>query len=184
MTRNRLMLSVLAMTLLIPMIAMAQDTPQNNDGQGRGWRFDPAQMRQRMMERIKTELKATDEEWTVLQPKVEKVMTLQRDLMMSMFGGRMGRRAPGTGAPGGPGGDNAQPSAGEASQSEIVKATTDLRTALADDNTPAATLNEKLLAFRTARAKVRTELDVARKDLRELLTPRQEAVLVVDGMLE
>ncbi|MHB1155595.1 MAG: hypothetical protein ACYC26_02020 [Phycisphaerales bacterium] len=179
MTRNRLMLSVLAMTLLIPMIAMAQDAPRNDDGQGRRQRFDPAQMRQRMMERIKTELKVTDDEWTVLQPKVEKVMTLQRDLMMGMFGGRMGRRAFG-----GPGGDNAQPPADAAPQSEIVKASADLRTALADDNTPAATINEKLLAFRTARAKVQTDLDVARKDLRELLTPRQEAVLVMSGTLE
>lgn len=177
MTRNRLMLPVLAMTLLIPMIAMAQDAPRNDDGQGRGRRFDPAQMRQRMMERMKTELKVTDEEWTVLQPKVEKIMTLQRDLMAGMFGGRMGRR-------GTPGGDNAQPPADEAPQSEIAKASADLRTALADDSTPAAALNEKLLAFRTARAKVQTDLEVARKDLRELLTPRQEAVLVMSGMLE
>jgi len=35
--------------------------------------FDPAQFRQRMDERMKEALGATDEEWKVLQPKIEKV---------------------------------------------------------------------------------------------------------------
>src|SRR5690242_17995936 len=42
-------------------------------GRGRG-NFDPAQMRQRMEERLKTELGVSDDEWKALQPKVEKVM--------------------------------------------------------------------------------------------------------------
>src|SRR5690606_14415515 len=35
--------------------------------------FDPAQMQQRMMERMRDQLGATEEEWTVLQPKLEAV---------------------------------------------------------------------------------------------------------------
>src|SRR5688500_16748488 len=35
--------------------------------------FDPAQMRERMMARYKEQLGATDEEFKVLQPKLEKV---------------------------------------------------------------------------------------------------------------
>ena len=51
----------------------------------------------RMNDRLKTSLKVTDEEWTVLKPLVEKVQTAQRDAGAGRgFGGRGG----------GPGGNN------------------------------------------------------------------------------
>ena len=39
-----------------------------------------------MNEFIKTALKATDDEWAVIQPLLEKVQTLERDSMMGRVG--------------------------------------------------------------------------------------------------
>jgi len=158
-------LLVLGCALMAPSVARAQD----NNNQGRRGNFDPAQMRERFMNNIKEQLKATDDEWKVLQPKIEKVMTAQRDARGG-FGG-FGRR------PGGGGGDN-QPT------TEVGKASADLRAALENGDTPADTLAKKLATLREAREKARAEVQAAQKELKEVLTQRQEAVLVTNGMLE
>src|SRR5438094_5525811 len=77
-------------------------------GQG-GGNFDPAQFQQRMNARLKESLKATDEEWAVIQPLLEKVQTKQREARGGMggFGGRGGQGGPGgQGAQGGQQGGN------------------------------------------------------------------------------
>src|SRR5689334_16497116 len=48
---------------------------------------DPAAFRERMMNGIKERMAATDDEWKVLQPKIEKVMTAQRNARGGGFGG-------------------------------------------------------------------------------------------------
>jgi hypothetical protein len=48
----------------------------------------------------------------------------------------------------------------------------------------ASEITQKLTALRDARAKAKADLESAQKDLKDVLTPRQEAVLVVNGMLE
>ena len=63
--------------------------------------FNPEEFRQRMNERLKTSLKVSDEEWSVLQPLIEKVQTKQRDACGGRFGGFGG------GGGGGGGGDAA-----------------------------------------------------------------------------
>jgi len=77
---------------------------------------------------------------------------------MPPFGG-----PPGFGGPGG---------------NAVTQKLAELRTALADPNTTPAQLQEKLGVVRDARVKAKAELAAARKDLLELLTPDQEAVLV------
>jgi len=77
---------------------------------------------------------------------------------MPPFGG-----PPGFGGPGG---------------SAVMLKLAELRTALADPNTTPEQLQEKIGAVRGARQKAKAELAAARKDLLELLTPDQEAVLV------
>src|SRR5438270_2214555 len=75
--------------------------------QGRG-NFDPAQMRQRMMDRYKERLEVTnDTEWKLLEERIEKVTTAQREARLGGFGGPGGGRG-GRGG-GGPGGDGAPP---------------------------------------------------------------------------
>src|SRR3954452_22088638 len=67
-----------------------------NNGRNRGGgNFDPAQMRQRMMDRLKEQLGATDEELQVLQPRIEKVWQLQRDMSGGGRGVFRGHRGPG-----------------------------------------------------------------------------------------
>ena len=67
-----------------------QQQQQGQQGQQRG-NFDPAQARERYLAQIKEQLGASDEEWKALQPKVEKVLTAQRD---NRRGGG-GNRSPG-----------------------------------------------------------------------------------------
>jgi hypothetical protein len=77
---------------------------------------------------------------------------------MPPFGG-----PPGFGGPGG---------------NAVTQKLVELRTALADPNTTPEQLQEKIGGVRSARQKAKTELAAARKDLLELLTPDQEAILV------
>jgi Spy/CpxP family protein refolding chaperone len=143
----------------------------NNDRGGRG-NWDPAEFQRRMMERIKEELKAPDDEWGVIQPKLEKVFTAQRESRAGgMFGG--GRRGGG----GGGGGD-------QQDNSPLGVAARELRTELQKDNPSEATIEQKLAAYRDARAKAQANLESARKDLKDVLTARQEASLVMMGVLE
>jgi multidrug efflux pump subunit AcrB len=134
--------------------------------------FDPAQFRERMMNNIKERLGASDDEWKVISPKVEKVMTAQRDARggggFAGFGGR-GRRG---------GGGDQQPT------TETGKASADLQAALENKDTPADDIAKKLAAYREARDKGRAALQASQKELKEILTQRQEAVLVNMGMLE
>ena len=122
------------------------------------------QFRQKMNETIKTSLKATDEEWSIIQPLLEKVQTKQRDTMMSRFSAFGGRRG---------GGD--RPASPD---------TDALKAALESDSSSPADIKAKLEAVRAARKKAIAELDQAREDLRKVLTQRQEASLVMLGLLE
>lgn len=160
MIRGGLILAVVGCALLMaPSFARAQN---------RG-NFDPAQFRERRLTQIKEQLGATDEEWKVLSPKIEKVMTAQ----FAGFGGGRGGR-------GGNGGGNAdnQP------QTPVAKASADLRATLANKDAPADEIKAKLAALRDAREKVKADLQASQKELKEILTQRQEAVLVTNGMLE
>jgi len=60
----------------------------------------------------------------------------------------------------------------------VIQKLMELRSALADPNATSEQLKDKMTAVREARRKARAKLAAARKDLLELLTPDQEAVLV------
>jgi hypothetical protein len=170
MTRRVLVMMVVGCALVAPSFARAQDNTNNNNQNRRG-NFDPAQMRERFMNSIKEQLKADDDEWKVLSPKIEKLMTAQRDARTG--GGGFGRRPGG----GGGGADNQ-------ATTPVAKASADLRTVLENKDTPAEDIAKKLAALREARDKARTDLQAVQKELKEVLTQRQEAVLVTMGMLE
>ena len=142
-------------------------------GGGRGGNFDPAAFRTAQLDRIKVALGATDDEWTALKPRVEKVQDVQRQSSgrMGMMGGRGGR--------GGTGG-----AAGGAEQSDIQKKSQDLQTLLNNPNATPEQIKTALTVLRDARIKTEQELAQAQAALKELLTQRQEAVLVVQGLLK
>jgi hypothetical protein len=177
--------------------ALAQDTTPPaggaGGGRGRGGRggpgggmFDPNVMRQRMADQMKTALGCTDEEWTALAPKVEKVQTLQRDLRGGgMFGGGMmgGRGRGGPGAPGGDAGAPAAPAA-PAPTTDVGKAAAALSKVLENKDAAPADIKTALQALRDAKAKAKTALEAAQKELKDVLTVRQEAAMVERGLLD
>ena len=179
---RRILIPLLLAALVVP-FAMAQDNPapqggdrgdRGNRGPG-GGNFDPAQMRQRMMDRMKEQMGVTNEdEWKVIQAKLDPVMTKQREVMGGMFGGFGG-----FGGGRGRGGDDSN-----RQRSAVEQASRDLRTLLEDKAASEDQIKQKLAAFREARDKARTELASAQKELKEILMPRQEAVLVTNGMLD
>lgn len=157
--------------------------PDPNQQQGRR-QFDPAQMRQRMMDGLKDALGASDDEMKVLYPAIEKVMQLQRDSRGGSIGALF-RRGQGNNGGGGGGGfrggfgadPNAQPSATQMKLQE-------LEAAVDNKDTPPSDLKARLAALRQARDQARADLVKAQAELQSLLTQRQEAALVVYGILD
>lgn len=151
--------------------------PEGRPGRGN---FDPAQFQQRMMERTKEMLEVTnDDEWKAIEPRVQKVRDMQREALGGMGRGMFGR---------GPRpGDNAPPS-DQASQrrggifgapspeAEALQKAIDSK---ASKSEVKAAL-EKYVASRKAR---QAEMEKAQAALRELLTPRQEAIATLNGLL-
>lgn len=135
-------------------------------GDWRGRRMDPEQMRKMMSDRLKEQLGVGDEEWTALEPLVQEVMTAQREL-------RSGGRRMMFGPP---------PREGENENSSTE--TEALRTLLDNPNAQAPDIKAKLDAYRAAVAKKETALKEAREKLRSALTIRQEAQLVLMGILD
>jgi hypothetical protein len=170
----------------VPVHAQAQDGPP-----------DFAEMRQRMMDRMKETIGVTDDEWKAMQPKIEKIQQLQRDvyprggMMMGPRGGGPGGgpggvAGPGGGFGGGPGGPPpgfGGPEGGN--PSDVQQKLRDLRTAVEDKGTAPEELKAKAEAYREAKAAAKAELAKAQDDLHQLVTkPAQEAALISMGFLE
>jgi dynactin complex subunit len=119
-------------------------------------------MQEMMMQRLKETLGASDEEWQALEPLVSEVMTARRDLMV----GRMGRGRRGGDA------DTSFPEA--AALSEVVE----------KEGATAEEIQAKLAAFRAAKDKKTEELKQAQEALKKVLTAKQEAALVLRGILD
>jgi len=172
--------------------AQAQQGQRGQRGGMQGGRqFDPERMRQMMDQRMREQLGATEQEWKVLGPRVTKVMELSRQtrgggrggMMFGGMGGRGGMMPGGMGGRGaGPGGG--RPGAPDRQLTAVEKAQEQLRTVL--DNTSATPdqIKKQLTALRTAREKAKQQLAVAQQDLRKIITVRQEAQLVMMGMLD
>jgi hypothetical protein len=98
-----------------------------------------------------------------------------------MFG-----RGPGGG--GGGGGNNQRQFGGgfgaTTQPSAVQNALQDLQTTLDDQNASPDAIKTKLQTLRDARSKAKQDLVVAQADLKSVLTQRQEAVLVLMGMLD
>lgn len=179
--RTRMMIAGMAVAMLVGAFGMAFAGEAGGGRGNRGERgaggggFDPARMREMMSTRMKEALKVTDEEWKALGPKVEKVQTLSREItgggMQMMFRRRGGNQ---------PAADNAD----QQQQSPLVKAQADLEATLAKENATADEIKAKLTAYREAREKAKQELAKAQAELRELVTPKQEAQLVLMSLLD
>ena len=175
----------------------AQQPPPGN--------FNPAQIRQRMLERLREQLEVADEsEWKTISERITKVMELRRNLRAFGGGGFGSPGGPGgppppnpdgqSGPPPGPpsGGDNPNEGPGpggppgfggqggpDANASPEAQA---LRQAV-DSKASATELKAKLAKLVEARSKAQTDLAKAQDELRQLLSVRQEAIAVATGLL-
>jgi hypothetical protein len=171
MNRRSFWMIALGLMLGLPSLSFAQ----NRQG---GGGFDPSRFKEDRMNRLKDDLAATPEEWTVIQPKLDKVLTAQFSQMAGRFSG-FGRSRSGDRNKN----DRAnRPSFG--SDTPIGKASAELRDAVEKKDTPQEEIATKLKNLREAKAKAKAELETAQKDLQSVLTPRQEAVLVSNSVLE
>lgn len=191
-TVKRVLCTMVVMAMVVSMAALGADAPGQGGQGGRGGQggqggpggrggFDPAQMRERMMTMIKERLGVGDEEWQVIQPRLEKVMQLNREAtsggMRGMFG-RGGRGGRGGEQPGAANNERQQP------QTATEKAMDELQKTLENKDARPEEIKAKLTALREAREKAKQELVKARESLRELLNQRQEAELVMMGTLD
>ena len=154
----------------------------NNRGQFHrgGFRGNPQQffkrMQQRMLERIKKQLKVSDEVWSVLKPRVQKVQQLVFENRMMHF----------MGGPGGPRGRHGRrrgPGMFNQSANPVVAAEEKVRKILRNPHATNDQIKSALANLRQARADAKAKLNAARRNLRQLVTIRQEADLVLDGLL-
>jgi hypothetical protein len=132
---------------------------------------------------VKKAIEATDEEWKVLGPKMQQVVTARRVVASETRNTDKGAaEAPGRDqpaarpGPGGPGG------AGEVNV--IVQALADFKTVLDDPKHTKAELQEAAAAVGKARDKARDDLRAAQKALREVLTDKQTTILVGLGYID
>jgi hypothetical protein len=147
--------------------------------QGRG-NFDPAQFKQDMMDRLRDQMAVKDDdEWKAIEPKVSNVFDAQRDVMAmrgrGMFGG--GRRRNNNG------GDNANARPRRNPFGEPSAAMEALQKAI-EDKAPSAEIKTKLAAVRAEIKEKQAKLLAAQESLRGILTPTQEAVATVNGLLQ
>jgi len=158
-------------------ISQQQDPPPRGERRQR----DSARMeefRKRAAERMREDLGVSEEEMKVLQPRLDKVQTLARQSRGGMRGMRTGSRR--GNRPGGEGA-TARP---EREQTEIEKATGALSKLVADKESKPEAIKTSLATLRQAREKAKQELAKAQKELREVVTVRQEAQLVLMGLLD
>lgn len=165
--------------------AQQQQQPQGGQQQWQGgppnWQnMDPQQMQQmmqqRMMDNFRQQLGVTnDDEWGVIQDRLSKVVRLKMQAAFSsgagMFGGM---RRPGGNGPGFRAFQN---------MSQPDPSADSLRNAL-DNNAPNAQVKAAMDKLRDSRKQKEAELSKAQEDLRSVLTVRQEAALVLGGMLD
>ncbi|HUD83985.1 MAG TPA: hypothetical protein VMQ67_10805 [Candidatus Saccharimonadales bacterium] len=174
-------LGVIAAIWLCGGSLLAQDDngggPGGPGGGGPGGNFDPAQFRQHMMDQVRKNLNVTnDDEWSVIQSLVEKVMDTRRE---AGNGGGMGMGGPGgpppDGGPGGPGGRGGFGPQASDEQKALQKAV--------DDNAPAPQIKVALAKYRAARTDKQAMLAAAQANLKSVLTAKQEAHAVLMGLL-
>ena len=147
--------------------------------------IDPSIVRKaataRWMERLRKQLGASEEEWKVLAPKIEGLQRAQQEVRAGIRGFRPGGAGSSTG--GGRGfGNLFGPGPGE--PSEVEHAAETVRMAVNEPDIPDRDARLALEHYRKAREKARGRLAEAERELRELITQRQEAMLVMLGLLE
>jgi hypothetical protein len=118
-----------------------------------------AQRQGQTIENLKSQLGISDTDWPAVKPRIETVYSMVHP--PQMFG-------PNTGRP----------------KTDVQLKSDELRELLRDEKAATEQIKSKLAAFRGAKEKVNRELMAARQNLRQVMTLRQEAQLVLNGLLD
>jgi len=149
-------------------------------GGGRGFRgnFDPAQMQQMIMDRLREDMEVKeDAEWKALEPLVTKVMDARRQVDGERMRGMFGRRGRG----GDTGGDQSGRRGGFFGGQPSPEA--EALTRAIEGKASNAELKAALAKFVEARKAKQADLEKAQTELRKVLSLRQEAVATQNGLL-
>lgn len=175
--------TALLLTLSLNDLQAQAERPARGN-RNRGNRMDPAQFQERRVARLKEQLEVTkDDEWSVILPRVEKVMQAQRELRL----GGMGRGGPGGGGANNPD-EGANSGRNRASAGTNPEETTNnpdaaaLRKAV-EAKASAAELKTHIAKMRETLKKREAALATAQDELRKVLTTRQEAIAILLGLL-
>jgi hypothetical protein len=161
--------------------------------QGRG-NFDPAQFKQRMMDDMRDQWEIKDDaEWNAIEGKLSKVIDARGEVMASTMRGfgRGGRNRGGGngGNGGGNGGNNGDDNGGQQRRQRgggmfgTPSAAVEALQKAVDDKAPTAEIKAKLKAVQDEQKDKQAKLVAAQEDLRGVLSPRQEAVATLRGLL-
>jgi hypothetical protein len=150
---------------------------------------------QRQAGALKQILGVSDKEWEVLAPKLENVLTLQRE--RERFIGKpkvpktrkFNDASNATPSPSGLDGivikvDPKKDAGAGTTNAQLADSFAKLAAMASDESNRAHEMTATLREFRAAQAKSHAELAQARSELRELVTVKQEAVLVLMKVLD
>jgi hypothetical protein len=185
--KSILVLAGVCMSLCIGISHLeAQEEQQPNQRQGGRGGFDPAQFQQRIMERVREQFDVkSDDEWKVIEERLQKVMQARMDVGFGGFGfggfGRGGRRDGGGNTQ--PGGDN-QNQGGRGGSLFQQSAEAEALQKAIDSKGSADELKAAIAKLRAARKDKEAALDKAQEELRKVLSVRQEAIAVMLGFLK
>src|SRR5579884_2341559 len=151
-------------------------------GRVQAQRGGPAQWRQNRIDRLKEEMDVKDDaEWKLIEAGINKVMDAQMALMADRGRAMFGRRNRGGDTSSTSSSDNGGRRGGFFGQpSPEVE---DLQKAI-DNKAPAEEIKAKLAKVREASAAKEANLAKAQDELKALLTSRQEAIAVLNGLLK
>lgn len=174
-------LAGLAVSLMLPSVSLLAQAPDNGGNRGNrggppgGGRGSPEEMRKRMMDRLRELMEVKeDAEWGAISPLIEKVMELNRETRWSSMGVLFT-------PPGGENrdGGNRTSRFGGSTPPEVDA----LRKAI-EGKAGEGDVKSSLERLRDARTNKDKQIEEAQAKLRLVLTPRQEAVCVLVGLLK
>lgn len=190
---------LIVLAILFPISSvLAQSAPPSRGGggsgggpiggasHGGGGPVDPLILKPRIIDGIRDKLAASQDEWSKLEPKIEKVLDVKRNAStgagMTMGSPVMVKGTPPKGVGDamtfrmhGGGGTMIDTAPGRAMQ--------EIRTAL-EKNASDDEIKRTIAVMRKARDEARSALEAAQKELRAACTPRQEAILITLGQLD
>ena len=172
-------LTILACVAFGGASVQAQQEQRNRFDRGQ---FDRNQFMERMLERQRENLGASAEEWSVLKPMILKIVEKQSAMRRTgrssfgAFGGRGGRGGDNDGERRGREGRRSRGDGDSGSNADSLRE--------AIESGDVGKIKKELASYRAVQKKRAAELKKAREELRQAVTSKQEAILVLWGLLD